>query len=474
MTAGAAIALVVAILLVPIGGLFACVDSALARVSKARVDEFVREEVGGAKALAAIVADRPRYTNLLLMLRVACELTATVLVAIAARTVFGTRWPVALLVVVVMIVISYAVIGVGPRTLGLQHVNRVALTSAPAVRLLGRMFNPLAALLTLFGNAITPGRGLRDGPFASEVELRELVDMAEERGVVEADERQMIQSVFELGNTIAREVMVPRTEVVWIEKVKSVRQALALALRSGFSRVPVVGENADDVVGVVYLKDLARRAQDTERARGTTVEEVMRAVTYVPESKRVDALLREMQAARSHIAVVIDEYGGTAGLITIEDILEEIVGEITDEYDVERPPIEKLVEDEHEVAAARVTARLAVEDLAELFDIEIPHRDDVETVGGLLAEALGRVPIAGSVAVVHGLELRADEIGGRRNRVDSIVATRVVEPGGDAVAAVAAVAAGDAGRAGDADRAGDTGRTTDEHETAAPASRGRP
>lgn len=433
MTGSAVIALLVAILLVPVGGLFAAVDSALARVSKARVDEFVRDEVAGAKSLAAVVDDRPRYTNLLLMLRVSCEVTATVLAAIVARTAFGTSWVVSLVVVLVMIVICYAVIGVGPRTLGRQHVNRVALTAAPAVRALGRLFNPLAALLILFGNAITPGRGLRDGPFASEVELRELVDMAEERGVVEADERQMIQSVFELGNTIAREVMVPRTEVVWIEKIKTVRQALALALRSGFSRIPVVGENADDVVGVVYLKDLARRAQDAERAKTTTVEEIMRTVAYVPESKPVDALLREMQAARSHIAIVIDEYGGTAGLITIEDILEEIVGEITDEYDVERPPIEKLAEDDEGVTRARITARLAVEDLAELFDVEIPDRDDVETAGGLLAEALGRVPIAGSVAVVHGLELRAAEIGGRRNRVDTIVVTRVAppEPGGD-------------------------------------------
>jgi CBS domain containing-hemolysin-like protein len=422
MTGADIVALLIAIFLVPIGGLIACVDSALARVSRARVEEFVREERRGAKALGAIMADRPRYTNLLLLLRLTCELTATVLVTIVARNRFGPGWPVTLGTVVVMVVICYAVIGVGPRTLGRQHFNQVALAGAGAVRLLGRLFNPLASLLTLLGNAITPGRGLRDGPFASEVELRELVDMAEERGVVEHGERQMIQSVFELGNTIAREVMVPRTEVVWIERGKTVRQALALALRSGFSRIPVVGENADDVVGVAYLKDLARRAQDPERARTTAVEEVMRTVTYVPESKPVDELLREMQAARSHIAIVIDEYGGTAGLITIEDILEEIVGEITDEYDVERPPIERI-DDDH----ARVTARLAVEDLGELFDVELPDRDDVETVGGLLAEALGRVPIAGSKAVVHGLELKAEDVGGRRNRVDTILVTRVVE-----------------------------------------------
>jgi CBS domain containing-hemolysin-like protein len=407
---------------VPLGGLTACVDSALSRVSRARVDEFVRENRRGAQALSAIMADRARYTNLLLLLRLSCELTATVLATIVARAQFGTGWPVALVTVLIMIVICYAVIGVGPRTLGRQHFNRVALAGAGTVRLVGRVVNPLASMLTIFGNAITPGKGMKDGPFASEVEIRELVDMAEQRGVVEHDERQMIQSVFELGNTIAREVMVPRTEVLWIERTKTIRQGLALALRSGFSRIPVIGENLDDVVGVAYLKDMARRAQDPERSRATTVEEVMRPVTYVPESKPVDELLREMQAARSHIAIVIDEYGGTAGIVTIEDILEEIVGEITDEYDVERAPIERIDDD-----TARVTARLAVEDLAELFGVDLPDRDDVETVGGLLAEALGRVPIRGSSAVVHGLELTAEDAGGRRNRIDTVLVRRVAE-----------------------------------------------
>ncbi|WP_375474583.1 hemolysin family protein [uncultured Jatrophihabitans sp.] len=420
MSTADVIALIVAIALVPIGGLIACVDSALGRVSRARADEFVREERHGAAALLTIMSDRARYTNLLLLLRMSCELTATVLATLVARGEFGARWPVPLLTVLVMIVICYVLIGVGPRTLGRQHPNTVALAGAGAVRLVGRLFNPLAALLVLLGNAITPGRGLREGPFDSAVELRELVDMAEQRGVVEHDERQMIHSVFDLGDTIAREVMVPRTEVVWIERGKTLRQALALALRSGFSRIPVVGESADDVLGVTYLKDLVRRGQDDDRARTTPVEEIMRTIAFVPESKPVDVLLREMQAARAHIAIVVDEYGGTAGLITIEDILEEIVGEINDEYDVERAPIERISDDE-----ARVASRLAVEDLGELFGVDLPDRDDVETVGGLLAEALGRVPIAGSSAVVHGLELTAEDVGGRRNRIDTIRVRRV-------------------------------------------------
>jgi len=423
MNTGDIAALVVAICLVPLGGIFAAVDSALARVSVARVDEFVREGRAGAGALRAVCETRARYTNLLLMLRLTCELSATVLVTIAARAQFGGGWEVPLLTVALMVFISYAIVGVGPRTIGRQHPYRVALTAAPAVRILGRVFGPLASFLTLVGNAITPGRGFRDGPFSSEVELRELVDMAEERGVVEHGEREMIQSVFELGDTIAREVMVPRTEVVWIEHTKSITQALALALRSGFSRVPVVGENVDDVVGVAYLKDLARRAQDNEHARTTRVDEVMRPPTFVPESKPVDELLREMQLHRTHIAIVIDEYGGTAGLVTIEDILEEIVGEITDEYDDERPPVERIDAD-----TARVSARLAVEDLAGLFDVAMPDRDDVETVGGLLAESLGRVPIPGARTETHGLELIAESAGGRRNRIDTVLVKRVRQP----------------------------------------------
>jgi CBS domain containing-hemolysin-like protein len=246
---------------------------------------------------------------------------------------------------------------------------------------------------------------------------------------VEHDEREMIHSVFELGDTIVREVMVPRTEVVWIEHTKSVQQGLALALRSGFSRIPVVGENVDDVVGVVYLKDLVRWVQDPQPAeRRQRVEAVMRPAEFVPESKPVDELLREMQVRRIHMAIVIDEYGGTAGLVTIEDILEEIVGEITDEYDDEKPPIEHLADGE-----VRVTARLPIEDLGELFDVELPD-GDIETVGGLMAQALGKVPIPGATVTVQGLVLVAESAGGRRNRIDTVLVRRAEPVPSDALA----------------------------------------
>jgi CBS domain containing-hemolysin-like protein len=210
---------------------------------------------------------------------------------------------------------------------------------------------------------------------------------------------------------------------VIIEEHKSAVQALNLALRSGFSRLPVIGENVDDVLGVVYLKDLSRRQQSG--AADVEVGTVMRSATYVPESKHVDDLLKEMQAARTHMAIVVDEYGGTAGLITIEDILEEIVGEITDEYDVERPPVERLDEDR-----VRVSARLPVEDLGELFDVDL-DTEDVETVSGLLAQALGRVPIPGAAATVGDLTLEAEGTTGRRNRIDTVLVTRQRADRGD-------------------------------------------
>ena len=425
MSTIAIVLLVIAICLVPLAGLFGAMDAALQRVSKARVEELRREGVKRAAALEEVVDERARHVALLLLLRIVCEMVATVLVTVALLDLFAATWQAVLVTAGVMTVISYVLVGVGPRTLGRQHAYGAALRTAWLVKLLGRLLGPIATLLIMVGNAITPGRGFRDGPFSSEVELRELVDMAEERGVVESGERNMIHSVFELGDTIAREVMVPRTDVVWIERAKTVRQALALALRSGFSRIPVIGENVDDVVGVVYLKDLVRRSQNTQDRNGPKIEELMRPPTFVPESKPVDELLRDMQAQRVHIAIVVDEYGGFAGLVTIEDILEEIVGEIADEHDrFQRPPVERLPD-----GSMRVTARLPVQDLAELFPgVELPEDDDVETVGGLLAREIGRVPIEGSAAEVAGLRLIAESTGGRRNRIDTLLICQVPEP----------------------------------------------
>ncbi|MCP2260863.1 Hemolysin, contains CBS domains [Streptoalloteichus tenebrarius] len=430
MITGSTSLLVLAVLLVLAAGAFAAADAALGATSRARVDELVRQGRAGAGQLQLVVADRPRHVNLLLLLRLGCELAATVLVTVVALRWIDPDWLALLVAGLTMLVVSYVLVGVGPRTVGRQHPYGVGLIAAGPVRVLAGLLGPLTRLLILVGNAITPGRGFREGPFSSEVELRELVDMAQERGVVAAGEREMIHSVFELGDTIAREVMVPRTELVWIEQGKSVRQALALCLRTGFSRIPVIGETVDDVVGVVNLKDLVRVAVefggfDQLRERGPTVGELMRPASFVPDSKRLDELLREMQLSRNHMAIVVDEYGGTAGLLTIEDILEEIVGEITDEYDLaERPPVERLDD-----GSVRVSARLAVEDLGAVFDLELDHQD-VETVGGLLAQRLGRVPLPGAEAEIAGLRLRAE--GGKdsrgRMRITTVLVRRAGEP----------------------------------------------
>ena len=418
--------LVLAAALIPLAGLCAAADAAITMVSPARVEELDREGRRGAAALLAITRDRPRYTNLLLLLRTGAELTATVLVAAVALSTWGFHPWVAIVVVVVMLVVCYVGIGVLPRTLGRQHPYPAGLAAAGTTRALARVLSPIASLLILIGNAITPGRGFREGPFSSDIELRELIDTAGDRGVVEETEREMLQSVFDLSDTIVREVMVPRTEVVWIEETKTLRQAMHLATRSGLSRIPVIGEDVDDVLGVVYIKDLIARAIGLEPGdRGPMLGELMRPPVFVPESKPVDALLREMQRDRTHFAIVVDEYGGTAGIVTIEDILEEIVGEITDEYDAETPaPIERIGQDE-----VRVSARLPVEDLGEIFDVELPA-EDVETVGGLMAQVLGRVPLAGSEVSINGLDLTGEAGVDRRGRprVQSILVRRAPAP----------------------------------------------
>jgi CBS domain containing-hemolysin-like protein len=412
--------IIYAVVLVFLAGLASMTDAALATVSMARAQEMAREGKRGADSLAAVAGDVVRHLNLLLLLRLLCELTATTLVGLVAVDSWGVGWQAALVTAGAMTLVSFVVVGVAPRTIGRQHAYAIGRATAPLVRGLGRVLNPLASLLILIGNAVTPGKGFPEGPFGSQVELRELVDLAEQRGVVEHGERDMIHSVFALGDTIAREVMVPRTEMVWIEAPKTLQQALFLFLRSGFSRIPVIGESVDDVLGVLYLKDVIRRTQSGDpAATAEAVADVMRTATFVPESKPVDDLLSEMQAARTHLVIVVDEYGGTAGLVTIEDILEEIVGEITDEYDVERPPVDHL-----EDGSVRVTARLPIEDLGELFGVELPE-DEVETVGGLLAQTLGRVPIPGASVDIGGLHLIAEGTTGRRNRIDSVLVRRV-------------------------------------------------
>jgi CBS domain containing-hemolysin-like protein len=417
MTTSDWILILVAAGLVAVAAFFSMAESALSRVSRTRAEEAAAEGGHGTRALLRVVMDAAAPLNVLLLLRTLAETVAATVVAVVAQRTLDSVWEAILIAGGVMTVTDYVVVGVGARTLGRQHPERIGRLTAPTAYVLTRLLGPLPRLLIRLGNALTPGRGFPDGPFTSEAELRELVDLAEKGKVIESGERQMIHSVFELGDTLTREVMVPRTDMVWIERAKTVRQALSLALRSGFSRIPVVGENEDDVLGVAYLKDLARRVYEDED-RNERVEDVMRPAYFIPDSKPVDELLREMQAKQVHVAIVIDEYGGTAGLITIEDILEEIVGEITDEYDREAPRVEPVDDD-----TVRVHVRVPIDDVEELFDVTFDI-EDVETVGGLLASELGRVPIPGATVTVQGLTFVAESAKGRRNRVGSVLICR--------------------------------------------------
>jgi CBS domain containing-hemolysin-like protein len=423
MTSSDLVLLATAAGLTVLAALLAGADAALSTFSKSRAAEVVARGRPGAARLATLAEDPPRYLNTLLLLRMIAEIVSVVLVTLVVIHLVQPPWLRVLIAAGSMVLVSYVLIGVGPRTLGKQHAEGIALRSAGPVLALTRVLGPLPALLILLGNALTPGKGFREGPFNSEAELRELVDIAVANRLIESGERAMIHSVFELGDTIVREVMVPRTEMVYIERHKTLRQAMSLALRSGYSRIPVIGESLDDVVGMAYLKDVTRRTFERREA-GTTerVESIMRPCLYVPDSKPVDAVLREMQSSRMHVAVVVDEYGGTAGMVTIEDVLEEIVGEIHDEYDLEAEQVERLPN-----GTVRVPSRFPVDDLVQVVGVVVQD-EDVDSVGGLMAKHLGRVPIAGSEVTVEGLHFQAESPIGRRNRIGTVL-VRHVEPG---------------------------------------------
>ena len=421
MTSGDIWLLLVAATLVLLAGLFSAADAALGSFSRARAEELIADSRPGSRRLLSLLDDAARYLNTALLLRMFCEIAAIVIVTLQVHDAYnGAWWPSVLTTLGVMLLISFVVIGVAPRTVGRQHSERVALLSAAPLAFATSVLGPLPRLLIAVGNAITPGKGFREGPFSTETELRELVDLAEASAVIESGERKMIHSVFELGDTSAREVMVPRNDVVYIERHKNLRQTLSLFLRSGFSRVPVIGENLDDIVGFAYLKDIVRRDFEAPDVEFTErIDGLMRPAHYVPESKPVDALLKEMQADRQHIAVVVDEYGGTAGLITIEDVLEEIVGEITDEYDEDEIEVEVLPS-----GTTRVSSRYPIDDLDELFGFDV-EEEDVDSVGGLMAKHLGRVPIPGSHVEAHGLRFEAERASGRRNKIGTVLISPV-------------------------------------------------
>ncbi|MGA4508531.1 hemolysin family protein [Propionibacteriaceae bacterium G1746] len=424
MTSSDWMLLAIAALSAVLASVLIAADAALQSMSRSRADRLVDEGHRGAERVRRIAEDPAPYVNATMFVRTILEISSVVLVSLVTfRHIDHLGWQL-LTAIGSMVVVSFILWGVAPRTLGRQRADSFALKLAGLVSALETVLGPIPQLMILLGNALTPGRGFADGPFSSEAELRELVDIAEATDLIEAGERRMIHSVIDLGDTILREVMVPRTDVVFIDADKTLRQAQSLALRSGFSRIPVVGEGGlDQVLGIIYLKDVTRRIYDhPDAAQNETADTLVRPVFFAPDSKPVDEVLREMQRDHNHIVLVIDEFGGTAGLATIEDILEEIVGEIVDEYDAEPTHTEDLGDGTY-----RISARMPVDDMAELFGIDADD-DEVETVGGLMAKLLNVVPIPGTRVVWQGFEITAERSVGRRHQIDTCLVRRAPEP----------------------------------------------
>jgi len=399
--------------------------TAILKTSESRVEQLRREEVKGIEKLQKVISEKAKHVAVLQLVALALTSTGGVLLTFVFIESNLNLNSALIFAIIVVSLLGFIVLGVAPETLGRQKSDRISLITAPIALTIKPIIWPIAKLLVAIGNALTPGKGFKEGPFATAEDLRDLVDQAEEADVIEDEERQMIHSVFELGDTVAREVMVPRTEMVWIEKGKTLRQAISLSLRSGYSRIPVIGEDSDDIVGVVYLKDISRRIfENSEAERTELVENLMRAAYFVPDSKPADELLRDMQAARVHLAVVIDEYGGTAGLVTIEDILEEIVGEIADEYDTHAPEVNELGPNVY-----RVSARIHLDDLAGLINVNLSSDDEgVDTLSGYLAKQLERIPIPGTSIVIEGWEFVAERAAGRRNKIGTILIRKSESP----------------------------------------------
>lgn len=416
------IPLLVSVAALAASGLVGMAEVAISAVSRARVELMAKEDRPGAGRLLRVLDRRAEHINMLVLVRTVCEVAGAVFAAAFFLGIIPSRgWAFAAAIAAVALV-TFMLVGVLSRTQGRKHPYDVSIRCSTVLMIVRRVLGPISSVLIRVGSLLARGQGFRDGPYATEVELREMVDLAQARGGVEASESRMIQNVFDLGETTARQVMVPRPEMIWIEETKTAGQATSLAVRSGHSRIPVIGENTDDIVGVVYLKDLVEKTYHlADAGRSVVVRDVMRPAVFIPDSRLLDDVLRMMQRGRNHLAMLVDEYGGIAGMITMEDILEEIVGEISDEYDDEETqPIEPIADREF-----RAVARLSLDDLAEYVLQRLGHRVDfdedteeqVDTVAGLISYRMGRVPLPGSTVTVGQLRLTAEGGQDRRGRV---------------------------------------------------------
>lgn len=414
-----------AAVLLAIGGLLAATDAALSVRSRADLLDLEAKNPKVTRSIRAIAEDLPSHINALNFVRVMAETIAAVLVTLSLALTVKTPWLVLLISSVVMIGVTYVLVGSSPRSVGTYHPDALIRVTARFVHGIRVVIGPLATGLIRFGDKVTPGRSngerLRD-----EQQLLSIVDQAAEQELLEEDDREYIHSLLEFSDTVVREVMVPRTDMVTIEPEATVTEALELLLNSRHSRIPVVSDDVDDIAGVLYLRDVARfQLRRPEEAETEPVTRLMKPAQFVPDLQKTDSLLREMQRESNHLAMVVDEYGGIAGLVTMEDLIEELLGEINDEHDRDESEVEVL-----DGGLFRVNARVAVDELGELFGLELED-EDVDTVGGLFSKELGRLAEPGDTVTVAGIHLVAERFDQRRKSLSSVLASRAPEPDPD-------------------------------------------
>ena len=410
-----------AVIVLALGALLSAGESALLRFTRAAADDLVEEGRRGAARVRRLAEHRPRVLGALSVARVAVDMLAAVLITLAASGLVRAWWQVLALALLANIILLGVVVGFSPRTYGRRNPAGTLLALGGLLTWVDVLGAPQRRLLSRTRRSESAPTDAETREAVNE-DLREMIDEIGETDTIEDEDREMMRSVVELGQTLVREVMVPRTDMVTIDAHKPASAAMRLFIRSGYSRVPVIGEDADDVRGILYLKDVLRRLAAHPEHEELAVAGFVREAEYVPEMKPADDLLREMQTGRFHMALAVDEYGGTAGLVTMEDLLEEVVGELTDEHDPELPEVVEVAPDTY-----RVPVRLALDELGELFDLEIDD-DDVDTVGGLLTKAIGRVPLPGAAGDFQGVHLQAEEAAGRRRQVSTILASRTPAP----------------------------------------------
>ncbi|OLO87399.1 hemolysin family protein [Actinomyces naeslundii] len=410
-----------AVIVLALGALLSAGESALLRFTRAAADDLVEEGRRGAARVRRLAEHRPRVLGALSVARVAVDMLAAVLITLAASGLVRAWWQVLALALLANIILLGVVVGFSPRTYGRRNPAGTLLALGGLLTWVDVLGAPQRRLLSRTRRSESTPTDAETREAVNE-DLREMIDEIGETDTIEDEDREMMRSVVELGQTLVREVMVPRTDMVTIDAHKPASAAMRLFIRSGYSRVPVIGEDADDVRGILYLKDVLRRLAAHPEHEELAVAGFVREAEYVPEMKPADDLLREMQTGRFHMALAVDEYGGTAGLVTMEDLLEEVVGELTDEHDPELPEVVEVAPGTY-----RVPARLALDELGELFDLEIDD-DDVDTAGGLLTKAIGRVPLPGAAGDTQGVHLQAEEAAGRRRQVSTILASRTPAP----------------------------------------------